>query len=196
MFNHKLSVIYSKQLDFRQGANEASNRSVRVVHEDCERICNTAENSSAKNIDEVGMQHALQLARHAELQGEVPVGAVLMLNGEVIGEGWNNPIGLHDPTAHAEIMALRNAANQLQNYRLVDTTLYVTLEPCVMCVGAILHARVKRLVFGAADPKGGAVQSLFNILQEEKLNHRVDVSGGIYATECADLLQAFFRKRR
>jgi tRNA(adenine34) deaminase len=153
-------------------------------------------NNQLSVIDQLNIQHALRLARHAELQGEVPVGAILTLNGEVIGEGWNQPISSQDPTAHAEIIALRNAAQTIKNYRLIDTTLYVTLEPCVMCIGAILHARVKRLVFGAYDPKGGAVQSLFSIPQEKKLNHRLDITGGICAEECGDLLQTFFRQRR
>jgi tRNA(adenine34) deaminase len=147
-------------------------------------------------IDQNNIQHALQLARHAESQNEVPVGAVLVANNEIISTGWNCPISSNDPTAHAEIIALRQAANQLKNYRLIDTTLYVTLEPCIMCVGAILHARVKRLVFGAYDPKAGAVSSVFSFLQDNRLNHRIEVTGGICADECGEILRAFFQKRR
>lgn len=146
--------------------------------------------------DEVWMRRALALAARAEAQGEVPVGAVLVLGDEIVGEGWNRPISAYDPTAHAEIMALRDAAARLGNYRLVDTTLYVTLEPCVMCAGAIIHARVHRVVYGAADPKSGAAGSVFTILGTDKLNHRVEVSCGVLEKECADLLKAFFRRKR
>lgn len=142
------------------------------------------------------MGRALALARHAQDQGEVPVGAVLVGEGEVLGEGWNCPIGEHDPSAHAEIRALRAAAARRGNYRLTGTTLYVTLEPCVMCAGAIVHARVARVVFGARDPKGGAAGSVFEILPTERLNHRVSVTGGVREAESAALLQAFFRGRR
>lgn len=140
--------------------------------------------------------HALALARRAEECNEVPVGAVLVADNEVIGEGWNQPISTNDPTAHAEIMALRAGAKARKNYRLVDTTLYVTLEPCAMCVGAILHARIQRLVFGAYDPRTGAVKSVFQLLDEKCLNHRVEWQGGVMSTECADILQTFFRQRR
>ena len=126
----------------------------------------------------------------------MPVGAVLVYQGEIIGEGWNRPITAHDPTAHAEIMALRAGAERLGNYRLVDTTLYVTLEPCVMCAGAMVHARIARLVYGAADPKGGAAGSVVDIFGLPQLNHRVDVQGGVLAEECGAMLQAFFRARR
>lgn len=142
------------------------------------------------------MQHALALAQRAADEGEVPVGAVVVRGEEVIGEGWNRPIAAHDPTAHAEIMALRAAARHVGNYRLVDTTLYVSLEPCVMCAGAIIHARVKRVVFGAADPKTGAAGSVFEVLGTDRLNHRVVVEGGLLAEESGELLRAFFRKRR
>ena len=142
------------------------------------------------------MQHALRLAGRAEAAGEVPVGAVLVQGDEVIAEGWNRPIGDHDPTAHAEIIALRAAGQSLENYRLEDTTLYVTLEPCLMCVGAILHARVTRLVFGAHDPKSGAVSSVCHGFEVPGLNHRVEASGGILANECGEQLQLFFQARR
>lgn len=142
------------------------------------------------------MQHALKLAERAQQEGEVPVGAVLVLNDEIIGEGWNRPIAAHDPTAHAEIMALRAGAAKLGNYRLNDTTLYVTLEPCVMCAGAMVHARIKRLVFGANDPKAGAIKSVFNILDSARLNHRVEYVGGILADECGAILSRFFEARR
>lgn len=142
------------------------------------------------------MREALFLARQAEAASEVPVGAVLVKDGVLIGSGWNQPIGAHDPTAHAEVMALRAAAKSLGNYRLVDTTLYVTLEPCVMCVGALVHARVARLVFGAPDPKTGAAGSVFDLARSHKLNHRMDVEGGVLAEECGGLLKAFFARKR
>jgi len=142
------------------------------------------------------MRYALELAERAAAEGEVPVGAVVVLDDKVIGEGWNRPISSDDPTAHAEIVALRAAAQAMGNYRLPKTTLYVTLEPCVMCAGAMVHARVARLVFGAFDPKAGAAGSVFDILGSERLNHRVAVEGGLLAEECGARLQAFFRERR
>jgi tRNA(adenine34) deaminase len=142
------------------------------------------------------MRHALTLARAAEAAGEVPIGAVLVKDGEILGEGYNQPISTHDPTAHAEILALRAAGACLGNYRLVDTTLYVTLEPCAMCMGAILHARVGRLVFGAADPKRGAAVSALRLSDAEFMNHRVELTEGVLADECAQLLRNFFRDRR
>ncbi len=145
----------------------------------------------------VFMARALELARHAEAEGEVPVGAVLVRAGAVIGEGWNRPIGALDPTAHAEIMALRDAARRVGNYRLPDTTLYVTLEPCPMCAGAIVHARVAKVVFGAADPRSGAAGSVFDLLpSDRRFNHRTAVEGGVLADACASLLRSFFRARR
>lgn len=151
----------------------------------------------AETADEAFMRHAIALARRAEAEGEVPVGAVLVANGEVVGEGWNRPISANDPTAHAEIMALRDAGRRLANYRLPDTTLYVTLEPCPMCAGAIVHSRVSRVVFGATDPKGGAAGSVFRLLpSDQRFNHYVQAEGGVLAEECADLLRAFFRARR
>ena len=142
------------------------------------------------------MRHALTLAERAREAGEVPVGAVLVKDDAIVGEGWNRPIATNDPTAHAEIVALRAAGLVLGNYRLVDTTLYVTLEPCVMCMGAIVHARVKRLVYGATDPKRGAVDSVLHLADVEFLNHRVEVAGGILGDECGDVLRRFFRERR
>ena len=147
-------------------------------------------------VDEKFMREALELARWAESEGEVPVGAVLVKDGRVIGRGHNHPIGAKDPSAHAEIMALREGAQALANYRLTDAVLYVTLEPCAMCAGALVHARVKRLVYGAADPKAGAAGSVFDLVRADALNHRLDVTGGVLAEECGGLLKEFFSKRR
>jgi len=146
--------------------------------------------------DERFMTQAMSLARQAAEAGEVPVGAVVVRDGHVIGQGWNRPIGTHDPSAHAEMIALREAAAHSANYRLPGTTLYVTLEPCAMCAGAIIHARVQRLVFGAADPKAGAVHSLYDLISSPRLNHVVAWQGGVLEVECGDLLRAFFRARR
>lgn len=146
--------------------------------------------------DDYWMARALELAEQGARDLEVPVGAMLVRDDEVIGKGWNQPIGLHDPSAHAEIMALRAGGEQLNNYRLTGTTLYVTLEPCLMCVGAIVHARVERLVYGATDLKGGAVTSLMRGFEIEGLNHRVEVSGGVMAEACSEILKQFFKARR
>jgi tRNA(adenine34) deaminase len=146
--------------------------------------------------DEYWMRQALSLAQRAQEQGEVPVGALLVLDNQVIGEGWNWPIGRHDPTAHAEIMALRQGGAVLQNYRLLNATLYVTLEPCVMCAGAMVHSRIRRLVYGAADEKTGAVGSLVDILRHPGMNHQVEIVSGVLAEECAATLSNFFRMRR
>lgn len=142
------------------------------------------------------MRLALELASRAAELGEVPVGAVLVLNGEVLGRGCNRPVSAHDPTAHAEIQALRKAAQRVGNYRLPGTTLYVTLEPCVMCAGAIMHARVARLVFGASDPKTGACGSVVDLFREPRLNHHTHVRGGILGDACGVLLREFFAARR
>ncbi len=142
------------------------------------------------------MHLALAQARAATDSGEVPVGAVIVKSGEVIASGANRPIAQHDPTAHAEILALRRAGEALSDYRLLDTTLYVTLEPCIMCASAIIHARVQRVVFGAWDPKAGAAGSVMNVFTTPQLNHRVDVFGGVLIEECANLLSEFFRARR
>jgi tRNA(adenine34) deaminase len=142
------------------------------------------------------MRRALELAARAEADGEVPVGAVLVKNETVVAEGWNRPIAVHDPTAHAEIEALRNGARALQSYRLTGTTLYVTLEPCPMCAAAIVHARVERVVFGAWDPRIGAAGSVFDLLNAPALNHRVDAFGGVLGEECGERLRAFFAALR
>jgi len=146
--------------------------------------------------DEEFMGMALQLAREAEAHGEVPVGAVIVIDGEIIAAGRNAPIETADPTAHAEIQALREAGAKLANYRLPDATLYVTLEPCAMCAGAMVHARIKRLVYGCTDPRGGAAGSVFDVVNSEQLNHRIAVTAGTRAEECRELLQTFFRARR
>ena len=142
------------------------------------------------------MRRALDLARCAARDDEVPVGALLVLEEEVIGEGWNRPIGAQDPTSHAEIVALRAGAERLRNYRLERTTLYVTLEPCVMCMGAVLNARVSRVVFGAWDQKAGACGSVVDLPRQPKLTHRIDVFGGVCSDESAALLRQFFETRR
>ena len=142
------------------------------------------------------MQQALRLAERAARDGEVPVGALLVVGNDVIGEGWNRPIGSLDPTAHAEIIALREGAQRLRNYRLSAATLYATLEPCAMCMGAALNARVARVVFGAWDPKGGACGSVIDLPREPRLTHRIDVFGGVCSAESAALLGQFFASRR
>ncbi len=142
------------------------------------------------------IQQALLLAKKAESEGEVPVGCVIVRDEKIIAEGWNQPIQLHDPSAHAEMIALRNAAKNIGNYRLKNTTLYVTLEPCAMCVGAMIHARIERLVFGAFDPKAGAVKSVFQLLDDPRHNHAVQWQGGVLADNCSAILKAFFQKRR
>jgi tRNA(adenine34) deaminase len=143
------------------------------------------------------MQRALRLAELAEQAGEVPVGAVVVINGEIVGEGFNQPISHSDPTAHAEIMAMRAAAAAIENYRLPGATLYVTLEPCVMCAGAIIHARIERVVYAATDPKAGAAGSVFDLLpSDSRFNHATQIEGGLLAEQAAEQLSGFFRKRR
>lgn len=142
------------------------------------------------------MQIALDLAQQAGAAGEVPVGAIVVKNGEIIGRGSNAPITTQDPTAHAEIRAMRDAAQHINNYRLVGCTLYVTLEPCAMCTGAIQHARIAKLIYGASDPKTGACGSVVNLMAEPKLNHHTEISGGVLAAECGALLSNFFSARR
>ncbi len=142
------------------------------------------------------MQHAFELAQRAAQDGEVPVGAVVVKDDEIIGEGWNQPIQSHDPSAHAEMVAMRAAARHLGNYRLTGCTLFVTLEPCVMCAGAIVHARIERLVFGARDPKAGAVSSVYDVISNPRLNHVVEWTGGVMESESGQLLREFFRARR
>jgi tRNA(adenine34) deaminase len=150
----------------------------------------------ANEADEGFMRAALDLARQAAQAGEVPVGAVVVKDGQVIGRGFNAPISRHDPSAHAEIAALRDAAQHLGNYRLVGCELFVTLEPCVMCVGAMFHARIGRVVFGARDPKTGAAGSVFNLFDEARLNHHATIEGGVLAEECGKVLSDFFAARR
>lgn len=146
--------------------------------------------------DAAFMFRARELALEAWTAGEVPVGAVIVKDGIVVGEGWNRPISTSDPSAHAEMVAMRAAAQSLSNYRLLDTTLYVTLEPCAMCAGAMVHARVKRLVYASTDPRAGAAGSVFNIVQHSALNHRLDITAGVMAHECGDMLRKFFAARR
>jgi tRNA(adenine34) deaminase len=147
-------------------------------------------------LDHQFMQQALDQAKLAAIAGEVPVGAVLVRDGQIISSGFNQPISNSDPSAHAEMMALRAAAQDDANYRLPGTTLYVTLEPCIMCAGAMLHARVERVVFGAADPKTGAAGSVLNVFSEKQINHQTQVEGGIMSEECGQILRNFFKERR
>jgi len=142
------------------------------------------------------MQEALEEARRAEAQGEIPVGAIVLINEKVVGRGHNHSIRSHDPTAHAEVVALRHAAHSMRNYRLPGSILVVTVEPCMMCVGAMIHARVDELIFGAADPKAGAVQSVFQMASVPQLNHQIAVTPGVLSEECGGLLRAFFESRR
>lgn len=146
--------------------------------------------------DKKYMQRAFELAKEAQAHDEVPVGAVIVYQDQIIGEGWNQPISSNDPTAHAEIIALRDAANKLNNYRLPDATMYVTLEPCAMCAGAIVHARLAKLVYAIDDPKTGAGGSVFNIMQTDELNHKVEIEEGIMGDECRSLIQNFFKEKR
>ena len=148
------------------------------------------------NRDTDWMRCALELAARAEAEGEVPVGALVVRDDQVLGEGWNQPVALRDPTAHAEVLALRAAAQKIGDYRLGGATLYVTLEPCPMCAAAIAHARIARLVFGAWDPRQGAAGSAFNLVASEALNHRVDAIGGVLSEECGAMLKRFFEARR
>jgi tRNA(adenine34) deaminase len=152
--------------------------------------------SHTETLDREFMQRAIALAEQAALKGEVPVGAIVVKDSEIIGKGGNAPIDSHDPTAHAEIMAIRQAAQHVGNYRLVGCTLYVTLEPCAMCAGAIQHARIARLVYGASDPKTGACGSVVNLMAEQKLNHHTEVIPHVMALECGHMLSTFFRERR
>jgi tRNA(adenine34) deaminase len=146
--------------------------------------------------DERFMREAIALAREAGAAGEVPVGAVVVCNGEIVGRGYNRPITVHDPTAHAEIVALREAAARLGNYRLPGCELFVTLEPCAMCTGAVFHARIARVVFGASDPKGGVAGSVLNLYGEPRLNHHAEIVGGVLGLESGELLSSFFAARR
>ena len=154
------------------------------------------QDPALRDHDQRFMQLALTLARRAECEGEVPVGALVTLDNEVLGEGWNRPVSSDDPTAHAEIVAIRAAASRLRNYRMPGTTLYVTLEPCAMCAGAIVQARIARVVFGARDPRTGAAGSVMNVLEHPILNHRAALTAGVEAEACAMLLVNFFKARR
>lgn len=156
----------------------------------------SAEDKAAEDLDHAFMQEALTQAATAAANGEVPVGAIIVRDGVIVGRGWNAPIGMHDPSAHAEIRALRDAGERLSNYRLVGCDLYVTLEPCAMCAGAIMHARIRRLVFGARDPKTGACGSVIDLFAEPRLNHHTEVTGGVRADEAAKQLSGFFADRR
>ena len=142
------------------------------------------------------MTHALRLAEKARAMGEVPVGCVIIKDNRVIAEGWNQPIAHHDPSAHAEVMAIRAAGQSLENYRLPDTTLYVTLEPCTMCAGLMIHARIKRVVFGTSEPKTGACGSMFSVIPDDKHNHNLEVQGGILQDKCSEIIKRFFAEKR
>jgi len=146
--------------------------------------------------DEFYMAKALQLAEQAGAAGEVPVGAIVVKDGEIVGKGFNQPISGCDPTAHAEIVAMRNAANNLSNYRLSDCDLYVTIEPCTMCVGAMVHGRIRRVLFGALEPRAGALQSQLQLMDQSHYNHSIEWQGGVFAQECGDLISSFFRRKR
>lgn len=146
--------------------------------------------------DETWMEEALRCAAHAQTLGEIPIGAVVVCKGEIVGRGWNSNLTNADPSAHAEIMALREAGKNIANHRLVDCEIFVTIEPCAMCAGALIHARLSRLVYGASDPKAGAVHSVMSVLNHPKLNHQMEVRGGVLADKCSELLQSFFKARR
>ncbi|OUL57208.1 tRNA adenosine(34) deaminase TadA [Pseudoalteromonas ulvae] len=146
--------------------------------------------------DEYWMAQALMLADKAEAEGEIPVGALVVRDNEIIAQGWNRSICTHDPSAHAEMLAIRQAGQYLENYRMLDCTLYVTLEPCSMCAGLLVHSRIKRLVYGADDAKTGAVNSVINLVQHPQFNHQIEVTSGVLAQECGDKLSAFFKRRR
>ena len=151
---------------------------------------------SEKEVDAAFMRQAMLLAEKAQAIGEVPVGAIIVVDSMIVGQGYNQSIALHDPSAHAEMLALREAAKNLENYRVVDATLYVTLEPCPMCAGALVHGRVKRIVFGAYDQKTGAAGTTMNLVQHDLLNHKMDVTGGCLQDECSAQISAFFKQRR
>lgn len=149
-----------------------------------------------QEIHQKWMSHALTLAQKAEDIGEVPVGAVLVKDNQIVAEGWNQSIALHDPSAHAEMIAIRAAGKKLENYRIIDSTLYVTLEPCPMCAGLLVHSRINRLIFGAYDYKTGSAGSIFNLLNDPRLNHQVEIIGGVMESECANKISTFFKQRR
>ncbi len=150
----------------------------------------------ASTDDQYYMQKALELAAKAATQDEVPVGAVLVVDKEIVGEGWNQPITANDPTAHAEVVAIRDAAQKLSNYRLPGATLYVTIEPCTMCAGALIHSRIERVVYGATEPKSGVAESNGCLFDGDHLNHRIDLTGGVLAEQCSRIISDFFRRHR
>jgi tRNA(adenine34) deaminase len=168
----------------------------RVKEKEQLRVLNPLTPHPSRLTDERWMRRALELAEQAEREGEVPIGAVLILNGELVAEGWNQPLSTNDPTAHAEIVTLRAAATHLGNYRLPGATLYVTLEPCVMCAGALVQARVARVVYGAPDPQRGAAGSVFKLLTAPALNHHAEITSGVLGDECSQILKAFFERKR
>ncbi|MDN0107508.1 tRNA adenosine(34) deaminase TadA [Yersinia rochesterensis] len=174
----------------------ARRKSAREVNVSIDNNFSSECDSPTEYSDGYWMQRALALALRAQAEGEVPVGAVLVLDNQIIGEGWNRSIGDNDPTAHAEIMALRQGGQAVQNYRLIDATLYVTLEPCVMCAGAMVHSRIRRLVYGANDLKTGAAGSLVDILRHPGMNHQIEITAGVLADACSHQLSTFFRLRR
>ncbi|WP_114326210.1 tRNA adenosine(34) deaminase TadA [Candidatus Colwellia aromaticivorans] len=156
----------------------------------------TLDCEDSENTNKYFMQQAFKLAQQAEQNDEIPVGAVVVYQGKIIGEGYNQSIMLNDPSAHAEMIAIRQAGKYLNNYRLIDCTLYVTLEPCPMCAGLLVHSRIKKLVYASPDLKTGAAGSTFNLVCNEQLNHQIDVTGGVLQTQCSQLLSAFFKRRR
>jgi tRNA(adenine34) deaminase len=189
---------YNSRIPFVRGEtppfSEPDTMTVRTVSPNQRRTANDERRTSVS--DEFWMEEALRAARRALEAGDVPVGAVVVHAGEIVGRAWNRNIIDSDPTAHAEIIALRQAGSKLGNHRLGDCELFATIEPCPMCAGALVHARIKRLIYGADDPKAGAVHSVIEVLNHPQLNHRMDVRGGVLAGRCAELLQSFFRGRR
>lgn len=187
---------------------QSTQHSSTLKHPEAPRCTPTARGCSADfphvtitflvpaGVDETFMRAALELGREARRRGEVPVGAVVVLDDEVIGRGFNQPIGTHDPTAHAEIVALRDAAKRIGNYRLTGAMVYVTIEPCQMCVGAMIHARIARVIYGAREPKAGAIESAMRAHEHPSLNHRIAATGGVLEAECRTLIQEFFAERR
>ena len=169
-----------------------------MIFQENRRLLSSGNDNSLASMDHnvKWMQRAFELAQKAKEYDEVPVGAVIVHEDKIIGEGWNQPISSHDPTAHAEIIALRIAGSNVGNYRLPGATMYVTLEPCAMCAGAIVHARLSKLIFAVADPKTGACGSIFNLLQTEELNHKVEIDKSIMEDECRALIQTFFKEKR
>ncbi|GAC29675.1 tRNA adenosine(34) deaminase TadA [Brumicola pallidula] len=185
--NNKEQASQSSSSQSLKKLNQQQKSSVEVRH-----FSDNGENE----VDAAFMRQALLLAQKAQAIGEVPVGAVIVVDSMIVGQGYNQSIALHDPSAHAEMLALREAAKNLENYRVLDATLYVTLEPCPMCAGALVHGRVKRIVFGAYDQKTGAAGTTMNLVQHDLLNHKIEVTGGCLQEECSAQISAFFRQRR